>query len=852
MSLFPLTARLVVVVLLAQASNAQFEVERRPDGSTLRWSGGASVRTTPAEIRELNVGRVGRAAFAAWNEARPDQPARAYFALSLDGTSVQAVKETSYELALRRLSFDPAAGDPLFPDSPLDVGEGGVHIVQYFTQPLVEYSTAITALGGEVFDFIERHAHIVRMNAPSRARVAELPFVRAIVAYQPEFRVDPRLLNSLRSGELRGRQRYNIQVFRRGVEEQTLVGERIVALGGSVDLVVPKGFRMEATMTPQMLVQVAGLDHVRFIDAWSAPEEDMDLVRNFGGANYVESVAGFTGQGVRVEVLDGGCDLTHPNFNAPLAHGAVPVGTHGTSTAGIVAGSGIANAAARGMLPSAQLYAGYYSALSGGDRYTHTAELVNPSLSYQAVLQSNSWGSSLTTSYTTISAELDDIILDTNLLIVQSQSNDGTQNSRPQAWSKNVVSIGGIRHMNSLTYSDDTWNGGASIGPAEDGRMKPDLAYFYDSIQCNDVQGSGGYSSGNYTTSFGGTSAATPITAGHFGLFFQMWSLGVFGNPTVPGTVFQNRPSFSLAKAAMINTATSWSFSGASADLSRAKQGFGHANVRTLYERRTKTVFVDQTTLVANLGVVSYTLNVAANEPDLRVTLVYRDNQGAVSSSQHRKNDLTLVLRSPSGTQYFGNNGLSAGLWSTAGGAPNTVDTVENVFVQFPAAGAWTVQVRGDNVNTHPLTGAPSSTTDFALWATGATLAPICPQPVTYCTAKINSQFGMASIGFSGAPSAASNNFSVTVSGALPQKSALAFYGLQPRNTPFHGGYLCAMSPTVRSPVLTTAANGSAQCAVTITPLMIGTTRYYQWWHRDPLDMFGDALSNGLEVEFCD
>lgn len=60
------------------------------------------------------------------------------------------------------------------------------------------------------------------------------------------------------------------------------------------------------------------------------------------------------------------------------------------------------------------------------------------------------------------------------------------------------------------------------------------------------------------------------------------------------------------------------------------------------------------------------------------------------------------------------------------------------------------------------------------------------------------------------------------------------------------------MSPTVRSPVLMTTASGSAQYAVTITPLMIGTTRYYQWWHRDPLDMFGDALSNGLEVEFCD
>ena len=68
---------------------------------------------------------------------------------------------------------------------------------------------------------------------------------------------------------------------------------------------------------------------------------------------------------------------------------------------------------------------------SGGNRYTHTSELVNPSLSYQAVLQSNSWGSNLTSSYTTISAEMDDIILDSDLLILQSQSNAGTTSSRP-------------------------------------------------------------------------------------------------------------------------------------------------------------------------------------------------------------------------------------------------------------------------------------------------------------------------------------------------------------------------------------------------------------------------------------
>jgi len=32
---------------------------------------------------------------------------------------------------------------------------------------------------------------------------------------------------------------------------------------------------------------------------------------------------------------------------------------------------------------------------------------------------------------------------------------------------------------------------------------------------------------------------------------------------------------------------------------------------------------------------------------------------------------------------------------------------------------------------------------------------------------------------------------------------------------------------------------------------MIGTTRDYQWWFRDPADPFASGLSNALEVVFC-
>src|SRR5690606_30279010 len=119
------------------------------------------------------------------------------------------------------------------------------------------------------------------------------------------------------------------------------------------------------------------------------------------------------------------------------------------------------------------------------------------------------------------SAEMDEIIFDSGLLILQSQSNADSQSSRPPAWAKNIVSVGGIDHENTLTDADDAISN-ASHGPAADGRIKPDLAHFYDSVfttssSCNTC-----------TTNFSGTSSATPITAGHFGVFFQLWHEGVF------------------------------------------------------------------------------------------------------------------------------------------------------------------------------------------------------------------------------------------------------------------------------------------------------------------------------------
>jgi hypothetical protein len=108
--------------------------------------------------------------------------------------------------------------------------------------------------------------------------------------------------------------------------------------------------------------------------------------------------------------------------------------------------------------------------------------------------------------------------------------------------------------------------------------------------------------------------------------------------------------------------------------------------------------------------------------------MIYPDPPGTTSATLHRINDLNLKVTSPGGTIYWGNNGLLASNWSTSGGTPNTVDTVENVFVQNPAAGAWTIEVRAAEVNQDAHLATPATDAVFSLVATtgGSASAQVC------------------------------------------------------------------------------------------------------------------------------
>lgn len=683
-------------------------------------SGRDPFHATPNEIRNARLIELPGTPtwIALWTEVAASRQSMPFYAISLEGDKVGRVHQTSYVLRLRHGNFDPAVAAPPVAAALSADRASNLYIVQFVTQPLEAYRQILRDQGATVLTFMANNAHVVRMPHDVRDAVEALPFVRWAGPMHPEYRIEEQILGQLESGLAVEPRRYSIMLFERGNEPADRVAQIVRNMGAQVHGTAPIVGRLEATLTLDQVAEIAALDDVMFIDRKGEMEPDMDVAREIGGANFIENTLGFTGQGVRAEVADTELDVTHQEWSAaPIIHVNGASVLHGTSVYGILFAQGF-DPQARGLIPDGVGIFAYSGGILGGgpSRYQHTAELVDPVGPYRTVLQTNSTGDPRTTEYTTISAEMDTLLFDHDILICQSQSNAGNRDSRPQAWAKNIVSGGGIRHFNTIDKADDCWGCGAtaaSIGPASDGRVKPDLCHFYDLTYAPE--------SGGVYTEFGGTSGATPIIAGHFGLAFQMWHEQVFFGFGGGPTVFDSRPHMTTIKAMMINTAIQYPFTGQGHDLTRVHQGWGMPNIENLYSLRDSMLIVNETDLLTNLASNVYVLNVAPAEPALRATLVFADPAGNVASSVDRINDLTLKVTSPSNVIYWGNNGLLDAVWSTPGGSANTVDTVENVFVENPETGSWTVEVFADEVNQDGHVETPQLDADYALVVSGVT-----------------------------------------------------------------------------------------------------------------------------------
>jgi hypothetical protein len=138
--------------------------------------------------------------------------------------------------------------------------------------------------------------------------------------------------------------------------------------------------------------------------------------------------------------------------------------------------------------------------------------------------------------------------------------------------------------------------------------------------------------------------------------------------------------------------------------------------------------------------------------------------------------------------------------------------------------------------------------------------------PFIYCTAKLNSQFCLPAIGYTGTPSLSGSPFTITAVNILNNKTGLLFYGYLSHNAPFQGGTMCVRAPVRRTPVSnsggsptgidcsgTLSYDFAARIASGVDPVLsvVGQQVNAQWWSRDPQDQYTTSLTDGVQFQIC-
>ena len=360
-----------------------------------------------------------------------------------------------------------------------------------------------------------------------------------------------------------------------------------------------------------------------------------------------------------------------------------------------------------------------------------------------AYVGSNSWGDDTQGRYDLSAAEFDELVRDADartpgeqpyiLEFSAGNSGPGEQTIGSPAVAKNVIATGACQNdrFDLALYAEgsETMADFSSRGPAEDGRIKPDITApgtWIASLKSQFASDANAWLGIDENYLFqGGTSQAGPHVSGACAVFVQ-WYRETQGGLT---------PSPALVKASLINSAVDMTSGevpvdtddeeagtmlvvGGTPPVPNNDEGWGRCDVAALITGERRFNFTDQGIELKTGTFWEKRLIVGADDA-LKVTLAYTDVPGLPAAIPALVNDLDLEVVSPDGHIFRGNAFLDGeSMGDTAEG--DRINNVEGVWISNPAAGEWILRVRAQRVlqDVHGRTNATPEQ-DFALVASG-------------------------------------------------------------------------------------------------------------------------------------
>jgi PKD repeat protein len=575
--------------------------------------------------------------------------------------------------------------------APTDAWQGQVFRVLQFEQlPTEAQKASLAAAGVRLLDYLPRNAWTAALPANLPHQRLSGVGLRSVQPVAPTWKLAGDLARNTIPAHMRrpgGLVEVNVQYYATLTPNQAAQALR---QSGFQEAGKPMfGQQLRVLCREADIARVAALPWVSAVEPATPPAEP----ENFRGrtdhrANAISTDYGagrhYDGRGVTVGHGDDGRIGPHIDYQGRFDQSAAGAsgGNHGDHVAGIIMGAGNADPRVRGNATGA--FNQYFS---------YPGNLTNTPAAYAGArkmrVTNSSYGDGNNTGYTSFTRTVDQQTRQRPYLLhVFSSGNSGTSDFGYGAgvgWGtitgghkmgKNVITVGNVTYTDALASS-------SSRGPAKDGRIKPDVCAVGTSVTSTVDP--------NTYAVFTGTSMAAPGVAGVTAQLVQAYR-SLNNQQEAPGA---------LLKAALMNTAEDLGNPGPD-----FRFGYGRVNalraVRVLEQR---TYLKDSLTTGQAR---THTIAVPAGKKELRVMVYWHDYEGAINSTENLINDLNMQVALPGGTTYqpwvLDHRPTAAQLNANAVRGLDSLNNVEQVTVADPAAGTYTVTVRGAAVPQGPQT----------------------------------------------------------------------------------------------------------------------------------------------------
>ncbi|KQS26643.1 S8 family serine peptidase [Dyadobacter sp. Leaf189] len=609
--------------------------------------------------------------------------------LLVSSTSIFAQHLAQRQLFLKNRVLSLSAGIPDemgFNNRRLQEQENGkfLMIIQFDSIPGETVLSYLKSNGIEVLDYIPDYAYTTTVTARINREVLEKAGVRAIFRLGIEDILHPLLQPGFipeHAKKVAGKADVTLSFARSFTFDEVI--RDIQKSGFEVLSDKLKSYQLlEVRVSEDSLQHLAAFPWVQYLAPVQPPSEMLnDKSTASTKANVLGSTAllGYqlTGEGVVLGLGDDSNPLLHPDIGRRVINYDMLNNTwHGIHVGGIAAGSGLLNEKYKGYAPQSKIVFRRRS-----DIVFNAPEFVRD---YGMVVTSNTYpgGSGCGTfgTYTYDSPILDQQAFELpHLQHIFAAGNSGMETNcqvSPAGYgtvlgtfqsAKNVLTVG-------MTQANLLINPTSSKGPVADGRIKPEIT----------APGSAIFSTipGNTYQSASGTSMATPAVTGGAALLYQRYRQLNQG---------QN-PKNALMKALITNGASDQGLPGPD-----YTYGFGLMNLLRSVTILDKGHFFSGT--VTHAVTNTHQIVVPANTAKLKVLIYWNDPAPSVlAGGSALVNNLDLSVIRPDNTKMRPVFPSAADPTAAAKSGIDSLNNIEQIFVDAPAPGTYTVEVAATRI----------------------------------------------------------------------------------------------------------------------------------------------------------